>query len=106
MGESLEFELHKKLTRIREELSKREVDVRGQLASIEKIRVEALKKTQELKYSAQHDMEKIDQDILKTSDLSTQIRAKLSAETAALKEEIEAKYAELRKTVLGKIDST
>jgi multidrug resistance efflux pump len=106
MGESLEFELHKKLTRIREELSKREVDVRGQLANIEKIRVEALKKTQELKYSAQHDMEKIDQDILKTKDLNTQIKAKLSAEIATLKEEIETKYAELRKTILGKTDLT
>jgi hypothetical protein len=106
MGESLEFELHKKLTRIREELSKREVDVRGQLANIEKIRVEALKKTQELKYSAQRDIEKIDQDIMKRKDLNTQVKAKLSGEIATLKEEIETKYAELRKTILGKIDST
>lgn len=102
MGESLEFEFQKRLTKIREELSKREVDVRGQLASIEKIKVEALKKAEEMKYSAHHDIERIDQDIMKTKDLNTQVKARLASEIAALKEEAEKKHAELRNTILGK----
>ena len=106
MGESFEFEFQKKLTRIREELSKREVDVRGQLASIERIKVEALKKTEELKYSAQHDTEKIDQEIMKAKDLNPQVKARLVAEITVLREEVEKKYAQLRSTILGKTDLT
>jgi len=102
LGESLEFEFQKKLTKIREELSKREVEVRGQLASIERIRVEALKKTEEMKYSAKHEIERIDIETMKAKDLDEQVKARLTSETAKLKEEIEEKYAQLRNTVLGK----
>ena len=102
MSESFEFEFQKKLTKMREELGKREVDIRGQLASIEKIKVEALKKAEELKYSAKHDLEKIDQDIMKAKDLNTQVKARLASEIATLKEDLEKKYAELRNTILGK----
>ncbi len=60
MGESFEFDVRKKITKVREDLSKGEIDVRAKLSNIEKIKVEALKKTGEMKYSAQHDVEKID----------------------------------------------
>jgi len=102
MGASFEFEFQKKLTKLREELGKREVDIRGQLANIEKIKVEALKKAEELKYSAKHEIEKIEQDIMKAKDLNEQIKARLTSETATLKEDLEKKYAELRNTILGK----
>ena len=78
------------------------MDIRGQLASIEKIKVEALKKTEELKYSAKHDLERIEQDVMKAKDLNEQVRARLTSETAALKEDLEKKYAELRSIILGK----
>jgi len=78
------------------------VDIRGQLASIEKIKVEALKKAEELKYSAKHDLEKIEQDVMKAKDLSPEVKARLTSETATLKEDLEKKYAELRNTILGK----
>lgn len=106
MGESSEFEFQKKLTKIREEISKKEVDVRGHLANIEKIKVEALKKTEEMKYSAQHDIEKTDQEIMKTKDLNTQAKARLTSEIAALKNEIEEKYTELRSTILARAGKT
>ena len=102
MESSFEFDFQKKLTKLREELGKREVDIRGQLANIERIKVEALKKTEELKYSAKHDIEKIDQDIMKTKDLNEQFKARLTSETASLKEDLEKKYIELRNTILGK----
>jgi SMC interacting uncharacterized protein involved in chromosome segregation len=102
MGASFEFEFQKKLTKLREELGKREVDIRGQLANIEKIKVEALKKAEELKYSAKHEIEKIDQDIMKAKDLNEQVKARLTSETGTLKEDLEKKYTELRNTILGK----
>jgi len=102
MVDSFEFEFQKKLTKMREELGKREVDIRSQLANIERIKVEALKKTEELKYSAKHDMEKMEQDVMKAKDLNTEVRSRVTAETAMLKEDLEKKYAELRNTILGK----
>lgn len=106
MAESYEFEFRKKLTKIREELGKRELDVRGSLANIEKIKVEALKKTEEMKYSAQHEMEKIEQDIMKTADLNGQMRTKLVTEINALKDDVGKTYTELRNVVLGKTASS
>jgi phenylalanyl-tRNA synthetase alpha subunit len=103
MGDSLE--LQKKLTKAREELSKREVEVRRQVANIEKIKVEALKKLEELKYSAQHDMEKVEHDIAKTKELNAETKTRTTSEIIALKNEIEKKYAELRSTILGKAAS-
>ena len=102
MVDSFEFEFQKRLTKMREELGRREIEIRGHLANIEKIKVEALKKTEELKYSAKHDMEKIEQDIMKAKDLNAEVKSRLSSETATLKEDLEKKYAELRSTVLSK----
>jgi hypothetical protein len=102
MAESYEFEFRKKLIKIREEMGKRELDVRGSFANIEKIKVDALKKTEELKYSAQHEMEKIEQDIVKTADLNGQMRARLVTEINALKDDVGKTYTELRNIVLGK----
>ncbi len=102
MVDSFEFEFQKRLTKMREELGRREIDIRGQLANIEKIKIEALKKTEELKYSAKHDMEKIEQDIMKAKDLNAEVKSRLTSETATLKEDLEKKYAELRNTILGK----
>lgn len=102
MGDSSEFEFQKKLTKMREELGRREIDIRGQLANIEKIKVEALKKAEELKYSAKHDMEKLEQDVMKAKDLSTEVKSRLTSEATSLKEDLEKKYSELRNAVLGK----
>jgi hypothetical protein len=95
------FELEKKLTKAREEFHKREVDVRSRLADIEKKKVETLKKTEEMKHNTLHDIEKIDEGILKAS-LDAETKTKLASEIAEFKQDIEEKYAELRATILTK----
>lgn len=95
------FELQKKLTKSREEFHKREVDVRSRLADIEKKKVETLKKTEEMKHNTLHDIEKIDEGILKAS-LDAETKTKLASEIAEFKQDIEEKYAELRATILTK----
>ena len=95
------FELQKKLTKTREEFHKREVDVRSRLADIEKKKVEILKKTEKMKHNALHDIEKIDERIMKAS-LGAETKAKLASEISEFKQDIEKKYAELRGTVLVK----
>jgi methyl-accepting chemotaxis protein len=102
MTASFDLEYQKKLTKIREELSKKEVEVRKQMTNIEKIRVEALKKTEEMKYSAHHDIEKINQDIMKAKDLSSEAKTKLADEIGAIKNDIEKKYSDLRNMILTK----
>jgi gas vesicle protein len=105
LGESFEFGFQKKVTKLREELSKKEVDIRRKVADIQKIKVEALKKTEEMKYSAQHDIEKISQDVMKTKDLGAEVKTRLTSEIANLKNEIERKYSELRNTIMDKTTS-
>jgi hypothetical protein len=100
------FEFQKKLTKAREELAKKEVDIRSQLANIERTKVEALKRTEEMKYSVQHDMEKIENDFMKARELNTETKTRLASEIATLKNEIEKKYAELRSAILAKATST
>ena len=95
------FELEKKLTKAREEFQKREVDVRSRLADIEKKKVETLKKTEEMKHTTLHDIEKIDERIMKSS-LDAEAKTKLASEITAFKQDIEKKYGELRATVLVK----
>ena len=102
LGESVEFEFQRKMTKIREQLSKREVDIRRKVADIQKIKVEALKKTEEMKYSAQHDLEKISEDVMKTKDLGAEVKTKLTLEITDLKNEIERRYAELKNVVADK----
>ena len=93
------------MTKLREELSKKEVDIRRKVTDIQKIRVEALKKAEEMKYSAQHDVEKISQDVMKTKDLGAEVKTRLTSEIANLKNEIERKYSELRNTIMDKTTS-
>ena len=94
-----EFEFQKKATRIREQLSKKEVDVKGKVADMQKIKLEALKRTEEMKYSAQHDLERISQDIMKAKNLGGEMKTKLTSELSDLKNEIEKKYSELKSTL-------
>jgi hypothetical protein len=105
LGESFEFGFQKKVTKLREELSKKEVDIRRKVTDIQKIKVEALKKTEEMKYSAQHDVEKISQDVMKAKDLGGEVKTRLTSEIADLKNEIERKYSELRNTIMDKTTS-
>jgi t-SNARE complex subunit (syntaxin) len=98
------FEFQKKLTKIREEFYKREADARGRLAEIEKRKVETLKKVEEMKHNTFHDIEKIDEEIMKAK-LDSEARGKLDSEIVTFKQDVEKKYAELRTTVLGKPSS-
>ena len=60
-----------------------------------------MKKTDEMKHNTLHDIEKIDEGIIK-SNLDAEAKMKLASEITAFKQDIEKKYAELRATVLVK----
>ncbi len=102
MSESFEFQ--KKLTKISEVLRKREVDVRDRLADIEKKRVEALKKVEEMKRNALHDIQKVEEGIMKAK-LDPETKTRLASEILELKQNTEKEYSELRIVILGKAAS-
>jgi ABC-type Zn uptake system ZnuABC Zn-binding protein ZnuA len=102
LGDSFEFDFQKKATKIREQLSKKDVEIRRKIADIHKIRVEMLKRTEEMRYSAQHDLENITHDALKAKELSAEVKTRLISEITDLKNEIERKYLELKNTIAEK----
>jgi hypothetical protein len=70
---------------------------------MQKLKAEALKKTEEMMQSAEHDLEKLEQKILKSKDLVSESRPRLNAEIKATKEHITQKYDDLNKRVLAAI---
>lgn len=96
MGESSEYEHRRKLNKIRENVNKRVKDIRDHFAKIEKIKVDALKKTEEMRWDADRDIAKVEEDIAKSEGLSKELREKLASDIASLKSEIEKRSDELR----------
>ena len=102
MGQSSEFEHRKKLNKIREDMNKRVKDVRDHFAKMEKVKLDALKKTEEMKRSVQQDIAKLETDIAK-SDLTSDMKKALSSDIATLRKEIEDRAAELRTRITGTV---
>ncbi len=95
MSGSSDYEQRKKLNKIREDVNKRVKDVRDHFAKIEKVKVEALKKTEEMKLSAEKDIAKLERDIAQ-SVLPGNMKQALTVDVTALKKEIEERAAEFR----------
>lgn len=95
MSQVSEYEHRKKLNKIREDTNKRVKDVRDHFAKIEKVKTEALKKTEEIRRSAQKDITRLEEDIAK-SGLTDDVKKTLASDIALLRKEIEDRAAELR----------
>jgi uncharacterized coiled-coil DUF342 family protein len=102
MSLSPEYEHRKKLNKIREDMNKRVKDLRDHFAKIEKVKTEALKKTEEMRRSAGQDIAKLEEDIAK-SDLTSDIKKTLASDIAILKKEIEDRATELRSRISGTV---
>jgi len=99
VGGPSELDYGQKLNKARKNLYKKLQHVRNQFAQIEKIKVETIKKTDELKNSAQHDLRRIEDDILRSKDLVSESKERLNSEINILRREIEEKYDEMRKRI-------
>lgn len=102
MGLSSDYEQRKKLNKIRESINNRVKDVREHFAKIEKVKVEALKKTEEMKRSAENDLRKLEEEMAK-SGLSSELKKTLEEDINALRKEIEDKSSELRTRLHGTV---
>ena len=88
MGGTSECEYREKSTKMSGKLSKREKDVREAFAKIEKMKVEASKKSEEMRRSVEHDLDKTERDITKSKDLATESKKRLRSEIVVLKRAI------------------
>ena len=104
MGGTSEREYVEKMSKIKEKILKTEKDVKNDFAKIEKIKLDRLKKTEEMRRSAENDLEKVEKDILKSKDLATESRQRLNSEIAVLKSEIEQRYTELKTQISKAIE--
>jgi hypothetical protein len=57
-----------------------------------------------MRRSAENDLEKVEKDILKSKDLTTESRQRLNSETAVLKSEIRQRYTELKTQISKAIE--
>lgn len=96
MGGPSEREYREKLNRISEKLKKREKDVRKNFAKIEKMKVEALKKSEEMRRSVEHDLDNIERNITKSKDLAPESKKRLRSEIVVLRNAIKQEYTELK----------
>ena len=96
MGGPSERELMEKLGKIREKILKTEKDINNEFSKMEKIKLDALKRTEEVKRSADHNLEKIEKDIVKSADLAPESKQRLSQEISLLKNEIFQRYTDLK----------
>jgi uncharacterized coiled-coil DUF342 family protein len=102
MSIASEYEHRKKLNRIREDVNKRVNDLRDHFAKIEKVKTEALKKTEEMRRSADKDITKLEEEIGK-SNLTAEVKKTLTSDITLLRKEIEDRATELRNRIAGTV---
>ncbi len=96
MGGVSEREYSEKLSRITERINKRAKNIRKDFEKLEKMKVNALKKTEEVRSSADRDIDKIEKDIIKSKDLAPESKQRLYSEILLLKDRVREQYALLR----------
>ena len=94
-----EREYKEKLDKILEKTSKTTRDIRDKFTQIEKVKAEALKKTEELKQNADREIEKTIIEITRSRDLANESKERLEKEITKLKHKIQDTYNDLKKRV-------
>lgn len=99
MGGPSEREYREKLNKMLENTNNGAKDVREKFAHIQKIKVDALKKTEEMKRSTGHEIDKAMIEITKSQDLAVESKERLQAEISNLRNKIEQIYTDLKKRI-------
>jgi DNA repair exonuclease SbcCD ATPase subunit len=96
MGGPSERQIKDRLNSIKEKTGRREKDVQKDFTRIEKMKVDALKKAEEMRQTAYKDINKIEKNVIQSKDLAPESKDRLRVEIAQIRDEIEDKHARLR----------
>lgn len=99
VGQSSEYEHRKNLNKVRDNINKKVKDIRDQFSKLEKVKVEALKKTEEMRRSIASDLARIEESMSRGTDLTPDSKKAIASEIAILKDEVEKKSSELRSQI-------
>jgi exonuclease VII large subunit len=105
MGDT-EREFSEKLANIRSKSSKRAGEIADLFSKMARMKAESLKKTEEMMSSAVHDLEKFEQDLVKSKDLVPESKQRLSDELANVKSQMKQKYDELKNRISAAVIPT
>jgi DNA-directed RNA polymerase subunit F len=103
MGDTSEREFSEKLGNIKSKSSKKVSEVIDLFSKMQKLKAESLKKTEEMMASAMQDLEKVEQDMVKSNDLAPESRQRLNGELAAARSQMRQKYDELKTRISAAI---
>jgi uncharacterized protein YcbK (DUF882 family) len=102
MGDT-EHEFLEKLANIKSKSSKKVGEVVDMFSSMQKMKAESLKKTEEMMASAMHDLEKIEQDMAKSKDLAPESKQRINGELTAARSQMKQKYDETKARISAAI---
>lgn len=103
MGNTSEREFSEKLANIKSKSSKKAGEVIDLFGSMQRLKAESLKKTEEMMASAMHDLEKLEQDMVKSKDLAPESKQRLNGELTAARSQMRQKYDELKTRISAAI---
>lgn len=101
MGDTSEREFLEKIVNIKTKSSKKVNDIRNDFAKMQKLKAESLKKIEEMMHAAENDLEKVEQEIVKSKDVVPESRERLRVEIRDTQYQIRQKYDELKERILA-----
>jgi hypothetical protein len=91
-----EHKFSEKISKTKLDSSKKISEVLDVFGKAQKLKAESLKKTEEMMTGAAGDLEKLERDMAKEEDLSSESKNRLNEEIAAARSQIRLKYDELK----------
>jgi hypothetical protein len=103
VGGTSEREFIEKIVQTKKKASERVTEVRNDFAKMQKLKADALKKVEEMRRSAEANLEKLEQKAAKEKDLVPESRHRITVEIVQAKKEIQQKYDETKSRISGSI---
>ncbi len=88
-----------KIRKVKEKVSKATGEVRNNFSNMEKLKAESFKKTEEMKRSADEDLEKLERDMVRNIDLAPESKQRVGVELNSAKNEIQQRYVDTKNRI-------
>ena len=105
MGNASEREFSERIANVKSKSSKRVGEVIDLFSKMQKLKAESLKKTEEMMGHAAKDLEKLEQEMVKTKGLVSESKERLDGEITAARHQIRQKYDELKTRISAAVTS-